>query len=611
MNKTGIKKIKAGQPDHAHQLAGKELAASIINSLPGIFYLFDTKRNILTWNKNFELISGYSHAEILKIRPIDFFEGIGQKLVKQNFDRVIKEGEASFEANFLTKTGEKIPYYFTGKLSWYNGKPCVLGTGIDVSEKMRMDEALGEYAYRMELISRATKEALWEWNLVSGKLWGNEIHQQLYGLQWNDPVPDNNTRMERIHPEDRDRIKKINAVRLISSRNIFISEYRFRNGNGQYRHIYDRCFILRDKKNHPVSMMGSMMDITEQKNAEAALLASEERYKYLFYNNPACIIIWDSDDHHIIEVNEAAVNVYGYPAKGFLKLSVVDLVPKKEKTRFLKIAAMAKRDGFDKKAVTILQKTRKGAEIIMDVSFRKIDYNGRPAILSMCKNVTEKLLLEKKHANEKLLHQQQITDAVITGQEKERSELGEELHDNINQILATARLYLECILTEKELRRDLILESKTMLEKAMLEIRTLSKTLLPPSLGEIGLIDALEGLIENGRELYSFKIKGKWSNFNESALNEKLKLTIFRIVQEQLNNIHKHSRAKTAWISLKKTGKMFHLEIKDDGIGFNTSSKRNGVGIRNIISRAEVNNGKVVLDSAPAKGCVLSVEFVV
>jgi len=230
-------------------------------------------------------------------------------------------------------------------------------------------------------------------------------------------------------------------------------------------------------------------------------------------------------------------------------------------------------------------------------------------VLALGKDVTEKVLLENSLAEEREIRQQQITDAVITGQEKERSQLGEELHDNINQILATTRLYIECALAEDNPRPDLVKESKLLLEKAMAEIRKLSKTLLPPSLGEIGLLEALNELIENIMETNRLYIDKRWEGFPENLLNEKLRLTIFRIVQEQLNNVTKHAKATQVIIELKKINDEVHLLVKDDGIGFNPAIKRSGLGLRNMTSRAEVNNGTVHIESNPGAGCELSVVF--
>ena len=212
---------------------------------------------------------------------------------------------------------------------------------------------------------------------------------------------------------------------------------------------------------------------------------------------------------------------------------------------------------------------------------------------------------------ERKIRQQQITDAVITGQEKERVEIGQELHDNINQILATTKLYLEFALAQKNFSNKLINESKILTEKAMMEIRKLSNSLLPPSLEEIGLLEALNDLIENIRSVNSLKIKTNWEYFSESILNKKLKLTIFRIVQEQLNNIIKHAHATQAKISIAQKDDQICLCIEDDGIGFDTTKRKNGVGIKNMISRSEVSNGKVTIQSKPGEGCKIIVFFTV
>lgn len=386
-------------------------------------------------------------------------------------------------------------------------------------------------------------------------------------------------------------------------------QYEIKGLKGTQRHLDTHAVPLRNTEGKVIALLGITRDITENKDAEARLLASEERYRYLFNNNPASIIIWDMETLHIIEVNESAIEIYGYTRNEFLQLTVMDIRPKDEHAKFLELVKQARENEFNKKTLTWRHLDSKGAVINMEISSHNIMYNGRKAVLALGKDVTEKVLLENSLSEERQIRQQQITDAVITGQEKERSQLGEELHDNINQILATTRLYIECALSENNPRPDLVKESKLLLEKAMFEIRKLSKTLLPPSLGEIGLLDALNELSQNIMEANLLRIEKRWEGFPENLLNEKLKLTIFRIVQEQLNNVSKHAKATQVVIQLKKINQEVQLIIKDDGIGFNTAIKRNGLGLRNMISRAEVNNGTVSIDSTPGAGCELRVVF--
>jgi signal transduction histidine kinase len=212
-----------------------------------------------------------------------------------------------------------------------------------------------------------------------------------------------------------------------------------------------------------------------------------------------------------------------------------------------------------------------------------------------------------------LEQQKAVTEATLRGQEKEREQLGIELHDNINQILATSRLYLDFALSEPELRKDVIQRSSEFITQAIEEIRRLSKALLPPALDEFGLLTALNDLTQCICMAGKCTIERKWDNFDERVLQKEQKLMIYRIVQEQLNNIIKHAEARNISVALglvnNGTNENLELVIKDDGKGFDPALKRNGVGLRNITSRAELFGGTVTVQSKPGKGCELKVVF--
>ena len=123
-------------------LLEKELSDSIINSLPGIFYLFNKKGAFHLWNKNFETVSGYSARDISAMHPLSFFADEEQELLQEKIGNVFSTGNDNVEALFITKQGGKIPYYFTGRLINYEGEECLMGVGIDVSEKVRSQQEL-------------------------------------------------------------------------------------------------------------------------------------------------------------------------------------------------------------------------------------------------------------------------------------------------------------------------------------------------------------------------------------------------------------------------------------------------------------------------------------
>jgi len=132
------------------------LSASIIKSLPGIFYFFDDNGKFLQWNRNFEIISGYSGEEIGKMTPDQFFADDEKEYIKDRIGKVFIEGISDAEANFLSKDGTKTPFYFTGFRIEFENKPCLLGVGIDIKKLKETEQELRLSGQKYRL--------LFEWN---------------------------------------------------------------------------------------------------------------------------------------------------------------------------------------------------------------------------------------------------------------------------------------------------------------------------------------------------------------------------------------------------------------------------------------------------------------
>jgi len=120
----------------------RDLSNSIINSLPEIFYLLDETGKYLRWNKNLETISGYSAAEISQLHALDLVDADEKQLVGEKIEAVFTSGKAGVEILLLTKANEKISYFFEGSRVIFEGKPCLIGVGIDITERKRTEEAL-------------------------------------------------------------------------------------------------------------------------------------------------------------------------------------------------------------------------------------------------------------------------------------------------------------------------------------------------------------------------------------------------------------------------------------------------------------------------------------
>jgi PAS domain S-box-containing protein len=247
------------------------------------------------------------------------------------------------------------------------------------------------------------------------------------------------------------------------------------------------------------------------------------------------------------------------------------------------------------------------AHIIYDVDGVACRMVGATQDITVRKSAELNLLeIEKKLARERLTRQKAMIHAALVAQEKEREEIGKELHDNLNQILGAAKLYIEMAKTDDENREMCLEKSSGFIVNVIEEIRRISKTLSTPGM-IMGLFESINILLDDLITVHAIKIEFHEDGINEEDLDEKLQLTIFRIVQEQLNNILKHANATFATINLSKQENEIILLISDNGNGCNILKEGKGVGIINIRSRAELYHGIVTTVSNPGEGYALKV----
>ncbi len=120
----------------------KSFTDAIINSLPGVFYLFDNQGRFLRWNRHFEEVSGYSAAEIATLHPLDFFRDGDRQLIAERIQEVFTKGASSAEADLVSKNGTVTPYFFTGNLLIFDQMPCIVGMGVDISQPEQAEDWL-------------------------------------------------------------------------------------------------------------------------------------------------------------------------------------------------------------------------------------------------------------------------------------------------------------------------------------------------------------------------------------------------------------------------------------------------------------------------------------
>lgn len=129
----------------------RRFSDTMIDSLPGILYFYDRQGRFLRWNRRFEEVSGYSGDEIRVMHPLQFFPGEQQAMLEERIAEVFDRGESSVEAPFLSKSGVTRPYYFTGRRVEIDRMPCLVGVGIDISDRHKAEQALNELNGNLEV----------------------------------------------------------------------------------------------------------------------------------------------------------------------------------------------------------------------------------------------------------------------------------------------------------------------------------------------------------------------------------------------------------------------------------------------------------------------------
>lgn len=334
---------------------------------------------------------------------------------------------------------------------------------------------------------------------------------------------------------------------------------------------------------------------------------AEEKYRDLFNHNPIPIWIFDSTSGCVLEVNQRALQHYGYSCDEFTKMSLYRLWPESKQSE---VMVRLKELQNDNAAINgrWTHVTKNGEAICVEMLSHKINYGKRDAVLILANDITSQVLLETQLLEEKISRQQEITKAVIHTQEKERSEIGKELHDNVNQVLTTIKLYIENIRAFPDQSHLFLEKSIDLTQRTINEVRFLAKQLVTPVMHDLGFKATVDELITHYKSLQLFELLLEF-NVNEQKLETGVKLTMYRIIQEQLNNIVKHAKASFVKISIQEKDELLKVTVEDDGVGFDTQSVHHGIGLKNIRNRTEAYKGILKIVSSKGNGCTLEVSL--
>ena len=424
-----------------------------------------------------------------------------------------------------------------------------------------------------------------------------------------------------VHPEDLQLCMETFAVLKEFGKADDNICFRVRHQNGQYKWVDCSAVCLFDDNNNPTHSIGFAHDITQLKNVVEELRFSEERYRSLFEALGEGTVLLDTNGT-VIASNRCAENIFGLAKEQLRDINTFSIERK-----------FYHEDGSEYPLHThpsfITLKTGKPLKnMIMgverpDESITWISINTEPIYYSINREKPDAVvasfadITQAKKDKEEIIRNQQlyieatkaVAQAVVDAQEKERAEIGYELHDNVNQILSTARVFLDLAKNDEKERMNLIDRSSTNIANAVSEIRRISRSLVPASLSDLGLILSIEDLLDSIRISKAIRVEFYHSGDIETAISEKGKLMLFRIIQEQVTNVLKHAEARQLVIELMVDSGVISLSITDNGKGFDMEKvkSKKGVGLHNIANRTELFNGKMNMVTSPGNGCKLNI----
>lgn len=216
---------------------------------------------------------------------------------------------------------------------------------------------------------------------------------------------------------------------------------------------------------------------------------------------------------------------------------------------------------------------------------------------------------EQELAKERQKYQKEIKKTITAVQRKERKRIAHELHDNVNQLMTVAKLTLESMELTDDFNRQMRDRALNTLFKAIEEVRNLSFQMVCSEKKQTTLMDNISGLVDEINYTQAFAVSFSSDNSDFELLTAAKKNALFRIIQEQMTNTIKYSKASRVKISLKLKEGMVHLCIKDNGVGFDMRQIKIGVGLPGIYERARTLQGEAVVQSGQGRGCSLFVRI--
>jgi PAS domain S-box-containing protein len=519
----------------------------------------------------------------------------------------------------------------------------VVITFLDITRRIRAEESLREARASLEFALEAARLGAWDVDLTTGHARTSMLHNQIFG--YAEPVTEWGPEIfgKHVLPEDREKFER-GLARALETGTLDL-QVRVLRPDGDVRWIHDLGRVYYDDCRRPQRMAGVTVDVTERKDVDALLLASEERMRLLL-DSAADYAIFSTDaDGRIQSWNAGAERIIGYTAEEAVgRHAGIIFTPadrarradeeemrtaraegraaderwhmRKDGSRFYASGVLAPLGAPGLGFVKIMRDLTEQKRAEEELRSAKDELERRVAErTNELRDSVETMLVEVKERRAAEEYARGLVGQLVTAQEDERRRISRDLHDQLGQQLTALRLKLAALRdecgTDAE-ARSRIEEVQALAERIDAEVDFLAWELRPTALDDLGLTAALTNFVKEWSSHYHIPAEAHITGFGSGALrlSPEAETCLYRITQEALNNVYKHAQAARVSVILERRGGDAVLVVEDDGVGFDASTAAGweggrGLGLVGMRERAALLGGSAEFESAPGKGTTI------
>jgi PAS domain S-box-containing protein len=561
------------------------------------------------------LFGATTPAQVLGKSVYEIYHPDSHALIRERIRRLLQGQTAPLvDEKIVRLDGPVVDVEVTSTLLEQEGR-AIQVIVRDITQRKQTERALRESEERLTLAFAGAQEGVWDWNLETGDVVYSTRGKEMLGYQDHEVEPHLSAWERLLHPDDKARAYELNETVVRGGRTTYEGEFRLRHKDGHFVHVLSRGCPIRLEPGGPVvRIVGTHFDLTERKRAEAALRESEERLTLAFAG--AREGVWDWN------LVTGAV-VYSTQWKHMLGYSEEEIEPHVSAWERLVHPDDRQRAHDVNERVARGERTYEGefrlrhkAGHYVHVLSRGLPVRREPGgpvvrIVGTHFDLTERKQADAERARTELLAR------LVFAQEDERRRIAREMHDQFGeQLTALGRgiggLKQACGGHPELQERIEALE--VVAQQLDRDVEHLVWKLRPTALDDLGLRAALANYINDWSKRVQIAAELHTSGLLDDRLASETETTLYRIVQEALTNVAKHSNASKVDVLLERRSDHVVLIVEDDGVGFDfddAGKRGDGFGLLGMQERAALVGANLQIESTPGEGTTILVRMAV